>query len=434
MANFNWPLTASQAAPLEFILDGIATQVEEDTVILANSIPLPVKVLDGTGTEVDFATEAKQDVQITALNDINTELNTQTAILTTIDASLNVIEVIDFATQAKQDVQITALNDINTELNTQTAILTTIDADTGAITVSTASIDTKLTTTNSTLATIDTSLNNIEAVDFATQAKQDVQITGLNDINTELNSQTAILTTIDADTGSIDAKIPANLTVTATRLLVDGSGVTQPVSVTSLPLPTGAATEAKQDTQITGLNDINTELNTQTALLTTIDADTGSIDSKIPANLTVTSTRLLVDGSGVTQPVSAASLPLPTGAATEATLATLSGNSSRLSVVDQIDTTPLLSVASSNIPASASSPLQIVASLAANVYKVISVEDIGEFIGLYTGAAASEVLNCVLPLGGGEVEVNIPAGTRISLRNMKNAAITTDFIALNFLG
>jgi hypothetical protein len=40
------------------------------------------------------------------------------------------------------------------------------------------------------------------------------------------------------------------------------------------------------------------------SLLTTIDADTGSIDGKIPASLTVTSTRLLVDGSGVTQPVS----------------------------------------------------------------------------------------------------------------------------------
>ena len=64
---------------------------------------------------------------------------------------------------------------------------------------------------------------------------------------------------------------------------VNGSGVTQPVSAASLPLPSGAATAANQATAITSLS---------------------SIDSKVPSNLTVTSTRLLVDGSGVTQPVS----------------------------------------------------------------------------------------------------------------------------------
>lgn len=51
---------------------------------------------------------------------------------------------------------------------------------------------------------------------------------------------------------------------------------TQAISAASLPLPTGAATE------------------------TTLSA----LNTKVPANLTVTSTRLLVDGSGVTQPVS----------------------------------------------------------------------------------------------------------------------------------
>lgn len=52
-----------------------------------------------------------------------------------------------------------------------------------------------------------------------------------------------------------------------------------PVSVASLPLPTGASTE----TTLAGVK-------------------TGT--DKIPAGLTVTSTRLLTDGSGVTQPVS----------------------------------------------------------------------------------------------------------------------------------
>lgn len=48
-------------------------------------------------------------------------------------------------------------------------------------------------------------------------------------------------TTGNASLTSIDTKLPSNLTVTATRLLVDGSGVTQPVSLTSLPaLSTGS--------------------------------------------------------------------------------------------------------------------------------------------------------------------------------------------------
>lgn len=47
-----------------------------------------------------------------------------------------------------------------------------------------------------------------------------------------------------------------------------------------------------------------------------------SIDGKTPA---LVGGRVPIDGSGVTQPVSAASLPLPTGAATESTLSTVNG-------------------------------------------------------------------------------------------------------------
>lgn len=103
----------------------------------------------------------------------------------------------------------------------------------------------------------------------------------------------ATLASIESDTSTLAS------TVLGGKVVVDGSSVTQPISATSLPLPTGAATEAKQDTGNSSLS---------------------SIDSKIPASLTVSSTRLLVDGSGVTQPISASSLPLPSGAATETTL------------------------------------------------------------------------------------------------------------------
>lgn len=85
---------------------------------------------------------------------------------------------------------------------------------------------------------------------------------------------------------------------------------TQPVSAAALPLPAGAATSASQGTGNTSL---------------------ASIDTKTPA---LVSGRQPVDGSGVTQPVSgtffqatqpvsAAALPLPTGASTEATLGSI---------------------------------------------------------------------------------------------------------------
>lgn len=109
-------------------------------------------------------------------------------------------------------------------------------------------------------------------------------------VDTSLLATSANQTTEITKLTSIDGKLPSNLTVTSTRLLVDGSGVTQPVSAASLPLPSGAATE------------------------TTLSA----LNTKIPSSLTVSSTRLLVDGSGVTQPISASSLPLPSGAATSA--------------------------------------------------------------------------------------------------------------------
>lgn len=68
-------------------------------------------------------------------------------------------------------------------------------------------------------------------------------------------------------------RVPSNLTVSSTRLLVDGSGVTQPVSgpltdgqlrasavpmsAASLPLPAGAATDANQTTGNASLSSID---------------------------------------------------------------------------------------------------------------------------------------------------------------------------------
>lgn len=142
----------------------------------------------------------------------------------------------------------------------------------------------------------------------ATEAKQDTGNTSLSSIN---------------------AKLPSSLTVSSTRLLVDGSGVTQPVSASSLPLPSGAATAANQATG---------------------NASLGSLDTKVPSSLTVSGTRLLVDGSGVTQPVSASSLPLPSGLTVSSTrlLVDGSGVTQPVSVASRTPTTTSVSSSASS--------------------------------------------------------------------------------------
>lgn len=113
------------------------------------------------------------------------------------------------------------------------------------------------------------------------------------------------IATVDA-TG--DLQVDVNNFPATQNVNITGS-ITLPISTVSLPLPTGAATEA-------------------TLLAAKIDLD----------KFTFTATRLLIDGSGVTQPISAVSLPLPTGAATAANQAT--ANTS-LASIDSKLTAPL---------------------------------------------------------------------------------------------
>ena len=174
----------------------------------------------------------------------------------------------------------------------------------------------------------------------ATEAKQDTLIGHVDGVE-------ALLTTIDADTGSIDGKLPAlsggkvpvvgpltDTELRATAVPVSGPltdaelrATAVPVSAAALPLPTGAATEAKQDTGNTSLGNIDADLGAPADAAASSDTGTFGLIAlikrglqnwttllgRVPANLTVTSTRLLVDGSGVTQPTSVA-LRTPTTA------------------------------------------------------------------------------------------------------------------------
>ena len=121
--------------------------------------------------------------------------------------------------------------------------------------------------------------------------------------------------TVIAALKAIYARLTSGVAVTGTFWQA-----TQPVSAASLPLPTGAAKESGGN-----LDTISTEANAiATATGTTADtAWTGSGSSTMVSALTAIYTRLTagvaVTGTfwQATQPVSAATLPLPTGAAKE---------------------------------------------------------------------------------------------------------------------
>ena len=125
---------------------------------------------------------------------------------------------------------------------------------------------------------------------------------GANQLDVNASGQAAI-----QDPPNLDVALSTRLNTLGQKAMVASAPVViasdqsaLPITAAALPLPTGAATAANQTNgaQLTQITD-----GTDVALVTAAGA-------------------LVVDGSAVTQPVSAVALPLPTGAATEATLAT----------------------------------------------------------------------------------------------------------------
>lgn len=129
------------------------------------------------------ATEAKQDDIIAQLVDVNTELDSQTVLLTSLDgkdfatettltalnAKVTAVDTTGKATEAKQDdiiTQVTAINSNTSDVSTETT-LSALNAkvtavDTGNVTVSSSVLPTGA-STSANQTTANASLSNIEA-------------------------------------------------------------------------------------------------------------------------------------------------------------------------------------------------------------------------------------------------------------------------------
>lgn len=145
------------------------------------------------------------------------------------------------------------------------------------------------------------------AINPATEEKQDAQNALLNDIKTNTASINLNVDTLELNTDGLES---GQASILAELQLKADLTETQPVSVASLPLPTGASTEATLALIKAKTDNLDVALSTR--------AVTGLTDAQLRA------TPVPVSGTffQATQPISASSLPLPTGASTEATLAT----------------------------------------------------------------------------------------------------------------
>lgn len=269
--------------PIRFLKDSVQVEVTEDTVTPANNIPLPVKLTSVTGDINITANDLNVQTQHNAASPDSMQIGDGVEIMeinasgeaTVSDADshtkLDAAEVTRQAMQTEQLDQGVSLDDINSELDGQTTLLTSLDGKDFAT-------DTELAL----------------KLDEATWTNRVGEVSASPTANTMLGR----LKDVDDALASLLAEL---------ELKADLSE-TQPVSAASLPLPSGASTEAKQDAVLSDLLSIQSQL--------------GSLATETSQGLILAELQLKADLTE-TQPVSLASQPLPTGAATEATLASL---------------------------------------------------------------------------------------------------------------
>lgn len=312
-------------------------------------------------------------------------------------------------------------------------------------------------------------------------------------------NKNAVLTDVSEDTGTpansvplpvkvlkADGSVPDFATQTTLASLLTELQLkadlteTQPVSVASLPLPSGAATAANQATEISGLAAILSELQQKADLADTqpvsvaslplpsgasTEATLAALNAKVTAvdtGAVVVSSSALPTGAASettlaalltelqlkadlteTQPVSAASLPLPTGASTEATLAALSAKFSALGQNTMANSAPV--VIASNQTAIPTTPqggdiadsarkatgtvtnsawTELIASTAAAARGLCIFDSSGYSLELGVGGSGSEVRKLIIPPGGlnGFIPLSIPSGSRVSVRALGTTA------------
>ena len=230
-------------------------------------------------------------------------------------------------------------------------------------------------------------------------------------------------------------------------LQVNASGALY-TEVKTSALPSGAATEAKQDVIETTLNSIEGDTSSlagavsgtevQVDVVASLPAGTnniGDVDiaSALPAGTNSIGTVILGAGTAAIGKLSANS-GVDIGDVDVTSLPALPAGSNTIGKVDVNAIAPvdfldsgLVDTSTANI---ASTGTTVVSSLAAACTEIEIQEDIGEFMTLRVGGT----VKAFLPLGGGRVKVSLAATDAVQLFSETGTAISSGKIAINFLG
>ena len=305
--------------PLQFVRDTKTVNVKQDTVTPGNSVGLPVNIVAGTVNATNpsvSATGAAVPASATFIGanksgnlvaptldaSDNLNVNVQSSVLPTGAATEATLSSVDGKIVTVDTGNVTVVSSTLPLGAATDANQTTMISDLGAINATTVLIDGKIIKSDTDNVTVISSALPTGAATETTLSSIDGKITAVDtDDVTVTSSALPTGAATEATLSSVDGKIPANLTVTATRLLVDGSGVTQPVSGT-ITVSNQGLTDAELRASAVPVSAASLPLPTGASTETTLSA----LETKVPSGLTVTSTRLLVDPSGVTSPVSIA--------------------------------------------------------------------------------------------------------------------------------
>ena len=229
------------------------------------------------------------------------------------------------------------------------------------------------------------------------------------------------------------------------------------VEVKTSGLPSGAATEAKQDVIETTLNSIEGDTSSlagavsgtemQVDVVASLPGGTNSIGTvilgagtaeigKLAAGTASIGTVILGTGSAQIGKL-AANSGVDIGDVDVTSLPALPAGTNTIGKVDVNAIAPVdfldsgvVDSSTANIISTGTTGTVVVSTLAAACTEIEIQEDIGEFMSLRVGGA----VKAYLPLGGGRVKVTLAATDAVALFSETGSAISSGKIAINFLG
>jgi predicted nucleic acid-binding Zn-ribbon protein len=194
---------STTAGPIQYRRDSVDTVVNEDTSTAANSRPLPVKVLDGSGDEVDFATE-------TTLRDIAADI-------AQIESDVTSLESKDFATETTLSGMATDLGSLEgkdfateTTLSGMASDIAQIESDVTSLEAKDFATETTLAGVASDLAQIESDITSLEAKDFSTETTLAAMSAKLPAALGQTNKAGSMSVTMASDQEAVGTKSPVN--------------------------------------------------------------------------------------------------------------------------------------------------------------------------------------------------------------------------------